>query len=83
MFGRGFVAKEMELSRSTARAKRSCCEKGYVTDAFASMMSEGEVRSADPIKEELQGFVRFVVLDHLDPCGHGVVLVSYSLRKKA
>ena len=39
----------MELSRSTARAKRSCCEKGYVTDAFAGMFSDGEGARTDPI----------------------------------
>ncbi|KAH8053647.1 protein C-terminal leucine carboxyl O-methyltransferase [Aureococcus anophagefferens] len=39
----------MELSRSTARAKRSCAEKGYVTDAFAPMFSDDTHTRTDPI----------------------------------
>ncbi|KAH8053185.1 protein C-terminal leucine carboxyl O-methyltransferase [Aureococcus anophagefferens] len=39
----------MELSRSTARAKRSCAEKGYVVDAFAPMFSEDTHTRTDPI----------------------------------
>ncbi|KAH8064425.1 protein C-terminal leucine carboxyl O-methyltransferase [Aureococcus anophagefferens] len=39
----------MELSRSTARAKRSCAEKGYVVDAFAPMFSDDTHTRTDPI----------------------------------
>lgn len=40
----------MELSRSTARAKRACCDKGYVTDAFSAMLApDVGSRSSDPL----------------------------------
>ena len=40
----------MELSRSTAKAKRGCCDKGYVNDAFAAMFSpEAPARTSDPL----------------------------------
>ena len=33
-------ATGMELSRSTAKAKRACADKGYVADPFASLLCE-------------------------------------------
>ena len=41
-------ATGMELSRSTAKAKRACADKGYVADPFASLLCEAtppEIRS--------------------------------------
>ena len=38
----------MELSRSTAKAKRACADKGYVADPFASLLCEGDA-AGDPL----------------------------------
>ena len=35
------AATGMELSRSTAKAKRACADKGYVADPFASLALRG------------------------------------------
>lgn len=38
----------MELSRATAKAKRACADKGYVTDPFAAPLCEGDP-AGDPL----------------------------------